>query len=78
MGTSSGNKDTFFYIQDLDYDLGKDGSRLTVCQRQLLSIARALLQDCTKLVIFEEANLSTESQEMIRSVIEQEFQESVK
>ncbi|KAG1443196.1 hypothetical protein G6F56_010764 [Rhizopus delemar] len=70
------DRNPIFYIQDLDYDIGKDGSRLSVCQRQLLSIARALLQDCTRLVVFEEADLNTESQEIIRSVIEQEFQES--
>ncbi|KAI9251585.1 P-loop containing nucleoside triphosphate hydrolase protein [Sporodiniella umbellata] len=64
------------YICDLDYDIGKDGSRLSVCQRQLLSIARSLLQDCTRLVVFEEAGLATESQELILSVIEKEFQES--
>lgn len=64
-------------IQDLDKDLGKEGSRLPVYQRQLLCIARALLQDCTKLVIIEEAHLPTEERNIIRSVIDQEFEESV-
>lgn len=64
-------------IQDLDKDLGKEGRRLPVYERQLLCIARALLQDCTKLVIIEEAQLSPESQEIIQSVIDQEFEESV-
>lgn len=64
-------------IQDLDKDLGKEGSRLPVYERQLLCIARALLQDCTKLVIIEEAHLNPESQEVLRSVIDQEFEESV-
>ncbi|GAA5816352.1 hypothetical protein MFLAVUS_009880 [Mucor flavus] len=63
-------------IQDLDKDLGKEGRRLPVYERQLLCIARALLQDCTKLVIIEEAQLSPESQEIIQSVIDQEFEES--
>lgn len=65
-------------IQDLDKDLGKEGCRLPVCERQLLCIARALLQDCTKLVIIEEAhNLDPAAQSIIRSVIDQEFEESV-
>jgi len=65
-------------IQDLDKDLGKEGCRLSVCERQLLCIARALLQDCTKLVIIEEAhNLDPAAQSIIRSVIDQEFEESV-
>ncbi|KAI8647164.1 P-loop containing nucleoside triphosphate hydrolase protein [Parasitella parasitica] len=63
-------------IEDLDKDLGKEGCRLPVCERQLLCIARALLQDCTKLVIIEEANLAPEAHEIIRSVIDQEFEES--
>lgn len=65
-------------IQDLDKDLGKEGCRLLVYERQLLCIARALLQDCTKLVIIEEANLNPEAQKVIRSVIDQEFEESVR
>lgn len=64
-------------IQDLDKDLGKEGCRLPVCERQLLCIARALLQDCTKLVIIEEANLDPTAHGIIRSVIDQEFEESV-
>lgn len=64
-------------IQDLDKDLGKEGSRLPVYQRQLLCIARALLQDCTKLVIIEEAHLPPQEQSILRSVIDQEFEESV-
>jgi ABC-type multidrug transport system fused ATPase/permease subunit len=67
----------FSAIQDLDKDLGKEGCRLPVYQRQLLCIARALLQDCTKLVIIEEAHLAPEAQEIVRSVIDQEFEESV-
>ncbi|RCI04069.1 hypothetical protein CU098_000751, partial [Rhizopus stolonifer] len=63
-------------IQDLDIDLGKEGCRLPVCERQLLCIARALLQDCTKLVIIEEANLNTEARALIQAVIDQEFEES--
>ena len=66
-------------IQNLDKDLGKEGCRLPVCERQLLCIARALLQDCTKLVIIEEAhNLDPAAQNIIRSVIDQEFEESVR
>jgi ABC-type multidrug transport system fused ATPase/permease subunit len=64
-------------IQDLDKDLGKEGCRLPVCERQLLCIARALLQDCTKLVIIEESNIGPEAHEIIRSVIDLEFEESV-
>lgn len=64
-------------IQDLDTDLGKEGSLLPVCQRQLLCIARALLQDCTKLVILEEANLNQASETKLKSVIAKEFEESV-
>lgn len=64
-------------IHDLDKDLGKDGHRLSVFERQLLCVARALLQDCTKLVIFEEANLRPEEQDIIESVIRQEFEDSV-
>lgn len=67
----------FSAIQDLDKDLGKEGCRLPVYERQLLCIARALLQDCTKLVIIEEANLNPETQQVIQSVIDQEFEESV-
>ncbi|KAI8876141.1 P-loop containing nucleoside triphosphate hydrolase protein [Backusella circina FSU 941] len=63
-------------IQDLDTDLGKEGSLLPVCQRQLLCIARALLQDCTKLVILEEANLNQESETILKSVVAKEFEES--
>lgn len=63
-------------IQDLDKDLGKEGCRLPVYERQLLCIARALLQDCTKLVIIEEANLNPEAQQVIWSVIDQELEES--
>lgn len=70
------DQDTEDAIQDLDKDLGKEGSRLPVYQRQLLCIARALLQDCTRLVIIEEAHLGQESQEIIRYVIDQEFEES--
>lgn len=66
-------------IQDLDKDLGKEGCRLPICERQLLCIARALLQDCTKLVIIEEShNLDPVAQNLIRSVIDQEFEESVR
>ncbi|KAI8978493.1 P-loop containing nucleoside triphosphate hydrolase protein [Pilobolus umbonatus] len=66
----------FSSIQDLDKDLGKEGCKLPIVERQLLCIARALLQDCTKLVILEEAHLSSGSNHLIRSVIEQEFDES--
>lgn len=66
-----------FIINDLDKDLGKEGSKLPVIARQLLCIARALLQDCTKLVIIEEANLNSEAKEVLQTVIKQEFEESV-
>ncbi|KAI7898811.1 P-loop containing nucleoside triphosphate hydrolase protein [Cokeromyces recurvatus] len=63
-------------IEDLDKDLGKEGCCLPVFERQLLCLARALLQDCTRLVIFEEASLSPVAQDMVRSVIDQELEES--
>ncbi|KAI8367772.1 ABC transporter type 1, transmembrane domain-containing protein [Blakeslea trispora] len=66
----------FVSIDDLDKDLGKRGCRLSVCQRQLLCIARALLQDCTKLIIVEEARLEPEEKALVQTVIDQEFEES--
>ncbi|KAI9486628.1 MAG: P-loop containing nucleoside triphosphate hydrolase protein [Benjaminiella poitrasii] len=63
-------------IEDLDMDLGKDGCRLSICERQLLCIARALLQDCTKLVIVEEASMSPGALDVVRSVMDREFEES--
>ncbi|KAI7862297.1 ABC transporter type 1, transmembrane domain-containing protein [Spinellus fusiger] len=63
-------------VYDLDMDVGKDGLLLTVGDRQLLCIARALLRDCTRLVILEEALLTPETQEKMQRVIEEEFEES--
>lgn len=62
-------------VRDLDMDVGPDWS---VGDRQLLCIARGLLRDCVKLVIFEEAQLTSEEDEKVRCVIEEEFTESVR
>ncbi|KAG0194547.1 hypothetical protein DFQ28_009754 [Apophysomyces sp. BC1034] len=63
-------------INDLDMDLGKDGARLPVGERQLLCIARALLRDCTKLVVLEEAQTGEMATEKMHRVIQEEFEES--
>ncbi|KAL0088903.1 ABC transporter type 1, transmembrane domain-containing protein [Phycomyces blakesleeanus] len=63
-------------IYDLDMDLGKDGMALSVGNRQLLCVARALLRDCTRLVVLEEAQLTLETQEKMQRVIEEEFEDS--
>ncbi|KAF7724816.1 hypothetical protein EC973_000701 [Apophysomyces ossiformis] len=63
-------------IQDLDMDLGKDGRRLPAPERQLLCIARALLRDCTKLVVIEEAPMGEAATETMDRVIQKEFEES--
>ena len=65
-------------IYDLDMEMGKDGTHLAVADRQLLCVARALLRDCTKFVVFEEAQLSTEDQDRVHAVMQDEFEESVK
>ena len=56
----------------------KEGTQtLSVTDRQLLCIARALLRDCTKFIVYEEAESSPEEQDKVHSVIQNEFEESV-
>ncbi|KAI9321346.1 ABC transporter type 1, transmembrane domain-containing protein [Dichotomocladium elegans] len=58
------------------HDLDMDSSALTVGQRQLLCIARALLRDCTRLVVFEEAQLTPDEEGLVHAVVQEEFAES--
>lgn len=59
------------------HDLDMDSKTLTVGQRQLLCIARALLRDCTRFIAFEEAQLTPEEENIIHAIIQEEFSESV-
>ncbi|KAI9244357.1 ABC transporter type 1, transmembrane domain-containing protein [Phascolomyces articulosus] len=63
-------------IYDLDLEMGKEGTQLSVTERQLLCIARALLRDCTKFIIYEEAESSPEEQDKVHAVMRDEFEES--
>lgn len=61
-------------ITDLDMPIGPN---LSAAERQLLCIARALLRDCTKLVVYEEAELLPAEEIQVYSVIQQEMADSV-
>ncbi|ORZ00940.1 ABC transporter type 1, transmembrane domain-containing protein [Syncephalastrum racemosum] len=69
-----GLKDTV--VRDLDMEIQTKKERISPVERQLLCVARAILRDCTNLVVLEEAHLSKEEEARLYEVMQAEFADS--
>lgn len=70
-----GLKDTV--VRDLDMEIQTKKERISAVERQLLCVARAILRDCTNLVVLEEAHLLKEEETRLYEVMKAEFADSV-